>query len=288
LSDSEERQAAMDHDYIEEYQVAERYVMGTLPEEEVERFEDHYFSCPECQERIEIARSMRRGFQRVAREDATVLTSARQLAFVAWLTRLGRSRQIGALFLAFAVVALLPAGLSWQALSESGRAREDARAAERLLSSERARSAQETARLRSDLQKSNRDLDQAREARAEADERLARALQNSAKAPLLYLEMERDADPGSPPTQQLRQPEVPVELAVDPSFASYRVVLKNAQGHEIWSRAGLRLTEDETLRFRLLASVVPPGDYTFVAEGSASGGKPATAGRFPFRVVPAD
>jgi hypothetical protein len=275
----------MNHDYIDEHQIADRYVMGTLSEEEAEQFEDHSFTCPECLDRIEVARSMRRGFQRVAREDAALLSSTRQLALVAWLARLGRSRQIGVLFLALLVVAVLPAGLSWRTFSESARAREAARAAERLHPSERARSAQEAARLNSELEQSHRELAQEREARAEA-ERLARTRQDPAKASVLYLEMERDADPGSPPTQQLRQPEVPVELAVDPSFASYRVVLKNTQGREIWNRAGLRLTGDGTLRFDLPASLLPPGDYTFVAQGTGPGGNPAPAGRFPCRVLP--
>jgi len=77
----------MDHDYIEEHQVADRYAMGTLPAAEAERFEEHYLSCPECLDRLELAESMQRGFRRVASEDAERLATARQLAWVAWLAR---------------------------------------------------------------------------------------------------------------------------------------------------------------------------------------------------------
>lgn len=273
----------MDHIFIDEHQIADRYVRGTLSEEESEQFEAHSFTCPECLDRIEVARSIRRGFQRVAREDAVRLASVRQLAFVAWLARLGRSRQIGVLFLALLAAALLPAGLSLRMLAERGRDQEAAREAERRQS----RAAQETARVQSELEQSRSELIRERKARAEADQRLDRALQDSVNGPVLYLEAERGADPGSPPTQQLRQPEVPVELAVDPSFASYRVILKNTQGREIWSRAGLHLTGDGTLRFDLSASLLPPGDYTFAVEGTGPGGKPVAAGRFPFRVLPA-
>jgi hypothetical protein len=281
----------MNHTYIDEHQIADRYVMGTLSEEEAERFEDHSFTCAECLDRIEVVRSMRRGFRRVAREDAALLFSARQLALVAWLARLGRSRQIGVLFLALVVLAILPAGLSWRTLSERGRDLEATRVAleaERQRSAAGSSTAQEAARLSSELEQSHRELAREREARAQATERLARALQEPGETPTLYLETERKADPSAgPPSQQLRQPEVPIELAVDPDFAPYRVVLKNTQGREIWSRAGLRLTGDETLLLKLPASLLPPGDYTFVAEGTAPGGKPAPAGRFPFRILPA-
>lgn len=272
----------MDHLYIDEQQVADRYVMGTLSEEEAERFEDHSFTCPDCLDRIAVARSMRRGFQRVAREDAVRLASARQLAFVAWLARLGRSRQIGVLLLALLVVAVLPAGLSLRMLAEHGRDQEEAREAER----QRSRAVQEAARYQSELEQSRSELIRQREARAEAEERLDRALQDSVNAPVLYLEAERSAGPGSLPTQQLRQPEVPVELAVDPSFPSYRVGLKNTQGREIWSRTGLRLTRDDTLRFNVPASLLPPGDYTFAAQGTSPDGALSPAGRFPCRVLP--
>src|SRR5207253_4021188 len=56
----------MDHIYVEENQIADRYVKGTLPAEEAERFENHYLSCPECLDRLELAESVQRGFKRMA------------------------------------------------------------------------------------------------------------------------------------------------------------------------------------------------------------------------------
>src|SRR5262245_64967773 len=93
--------------------------MGKLSAEEAERFEEHYLSCPECLDRLELAESMQRGFKRAAGEDAARLAAARQLAVVAWLSRLPRSRQMAVLAMALIIVALLPAGFVWRELARA-------------------------------------------------------------------------------------------------------------------------------------------------------------------------
>jgi anti-sigma factor RsiW len=275
----------MNHTYIDEHQIADRYVMGTLPEEEASSFEDHSFTCPECLDRIELARSLRRGFQRVAREDAALLSSARQLAAVAWLARLGRSRQIGVLLIALVVLAVLPAGLSWRALSEGQK--DTLREAERQHSEAVSRSAQKVAVLQAELEERKRELAREKEARIRTSRHLDQILRAPADVPTLYLEVERDAGPpAGEPTYQLRQPQILLNMAVDPSLSPYRAVLKNAQGSELLSRDGLRLGKDEILKLRVPASLLTTGDYTVAVQGTAPDGKPTPAGRFTFRILP--
>ncbi|HEY4562152.1 MAG TPA: zf-HC2 domain-containing protein, partial [Thermoanaerobaculia bacterium] len=111
----------MNHTDVEEQNLVDRYVMGKLSADEAERFEDHYLSCPECLDRLELAESMQRGFRRAVGQDAARLAAARQLALVAWLSRLGRSRQMAALVMALLVVAILPAGLALRQIGERDR-----------------------------------------------------------------------------------------------------------------------------------------------------------------------
>src|SRR6185295_20420078 len=96
---------AMNHIEIEDLQIIDRYVMGKLPAAEAEQFEKHYLSCPECLDQLDVAEAMQRGFKRAAGEDVARVATARQLAFVAWLARLGRSRQLAVLAMAVLVVA---------------------------------------------------------------------------------------------------------------------------------------------------------------------------------------
>src|SRR5436305_672995 len=112
----------MDHADMEEQQIVDRYVRGTLPAEEVARFEEHYLSCPVCLDRLDLAESMNRGFKRAAGQDAARVAAARQLAVVAWLSRLSRSRQAAVLTMTLLVAVLLPWGLAVRRMA--GRDRE--------------------------------------------------------------------------------------------------------------------------------------------------------------------
>ncbi|MFL6292634.1 MAG: hypothetical protein ACJ759_17205, partial [Thermoanaerobaculia bacterium] len=98
----------MNHTETEERQIAELYLMGKLPAEEAAGFEEHYLHCQECLDRLELAESMERGFKRAAGQDAARVAATRQIAVLAWLSRLGRSRQLAALAMAVLVVAVLP------------------------------------------------------------------------------------------------------------------------------------------------------------------------------------
>jgi anti-sigma factor RsiW len=49
----------MDHSRIEEHNLIDRYVRGTLPVDERAEFEEHFVDCAACQEQIEVAKSLR-------------------------------------------------------------------------------------------------------------------------------------------------------------------------------------------------------------------------------------
>src|SRR5436305_3796350 len=162
----------MDHTYIEENQVADRYVQGTLPEDEAERFENHYLSCPQCLDSLDLAESVQRGFRRAATQDAEKIAAGRQLALLAWLTRLSRQGQAGVLLSALLVVILLPAGLGLQN-PPSSRELATTRAA---LASERQRAAS-AGSLSADLEASRRALAGERAAREQAVQQIAQLQQ---------------------------------------------------------------------------------------------------------------
>jgi len=270
----------MDHTYIEENQIADRYVQGNLPEGEAEQFEEHYLSCPDCLDRLDLAESMQRGFIRMAAQDAAKLSAARQLAVVAWLVRLSRSRQIGVLLTAVLVFAFVPAGLSLRGFVERGRELAQARTA-----------LAEKAALRAELEASRRDLASERKAREEASNLLAQALQPQGNVPILFFDVERGAGPAAEPTQRLKRPEgsgwIFLDVTIEaPTRQPYGAVLRDAHGTELWRRADLRLSGRDSLSLLLPASLVPPGDYSLSIEGQAPGGKPTTAGTFTFRVLP--
>jgi hypothetical protein len=254
----------MDHTYVEENQVADRYVMGTLPAEEAERFEDHYLSCPDCLDRLELTESVERGFKRMAGQEAAKLATAHQLAVVAWLARLGRMRQLGVLLAALLVVAVLPMGVEIHKATQLAQARST-------LEQERKRPAATRA-----LQD---ELGREREARTRAEGKLAQALLPRA-AVVAFLGVERGEPGGS--WQALRPPAgvwIVLEAPVDPPFHSpYRAVVRNGQGKEVSRVEGLQPNERSSLSLSL--PPMPPGAYSLTIE---PGGQ-----RFNFRILSPD
>jgi anti-sigma factor RsiW len=183
----------MDHVYVEEHQIADRYVMGTLPADEAERFENHYLSCPECLDRLELAESVQRGFKRMAGQDVTKAAAVQQLAVVAWLARLGRSRQLGVLLAALLVVAVLPTGVALDSRAQRAQVHS-------LLEQERQRTASSVGVLQAELVRE-------REARTRAEAKAAQALLPSANVVVAFLGVERgEPGGGGPPCTRPRMP----------------------------------------------------------------------------------
>jgi hypothetical protein len=284
----------MNHADIEEQQIAERYVRGKLTPEETALFEEHYLSCQECLDRLDLAESMDRGFKRAAGQDAAEIAAmqqVRQLAVVAWLARLGRSRQMAALLMTVFVVAILPGLFVMREVRERDRELTAARAAlkqERGRSDAGSRAAEEADKLRKDLEASRRDLTREQEARAAADRQLAAARQPQSNVPILFLGTVRGA---GETTQSLRLPRAPgwivLTLVVDPSDQpAYRMVLRDSKGQEVWRGDDLQL-DDGAFSLSLPSTRLAPGDYALTVEGLPRGGKPVAAGRFVFRALPA-
>src|SRR6185312_6788368 len=74
----------MNHAEIEEQQIVDRYVRGTLPAEEVARFEEHFLSCPDCLDRLDLAESMSRGFKRAAGQAAVLVMALLVAVLLPW------------------------------------------------------------------------------------------------------------------------------------------------------------------------------------------------------------
>jgi hypothetical protein len=273
----------MDHTYIEEHQIADRYVQGTLPEDEAERFENHYLSCPECLDSLDLAESVQRGFRRAATQDAERLAATRQLALLAWLGRLSRRSQVGVLLSALLVLTVLPAGLGVHGIAERDRELTHTRA---VLADERRHAAADGA-LRANLDASQRGALAA--AHARDVQQLAQMQQPQGNVPILFLDKERGAGPTSDAlTQRLRLPATgwvvlasPVDLPFQPS---YRAELLDSHGREVCRWQGLQPDDHDLLRMSLLSNQVQTGDYSLVVEGINTSGKPSAAGRFTFRI----
>ncbi|HEX3556446.1 MAG TPA: hypothetical protein VIA62_24765 [Thermoanaerobaculia bacterium] len=273
----------MDHAYIADHGLVERYHQGLLPPDEEALFEEHFVACPECTEQLELARGFQRGLKSMVAEDAVVARTALQLGLFAWLARRGRLAQWGLALTVLLVAAGLPA-LWFRAESASLRRTAVAR---------QERRDRETADLRKRLAESER---QRAEERRDLETKLAQARPPEAQrgpiAPLanlavVLLTAVRGA--GEPPaTIDLAHTGDLVALAVDPGagarFASYRVTLTRA-GATVFRQAGLQPNALETLMITFPSTFFALGEYRLRVEGIQADGSASEIGGYPFRVV---
>lgn len=261
----------MDHTYVEEHQIADRYVMGTLPADEAERFENHYLSCPECLDRLELAESVQRGFKRMAGQDAAGLSAVHQLAVVAWLARLGRMGQLLVLLAFLLLPAAIPAGVALRTGTQLAQVRST-------LKQEHQRSAT-AGTLQAELDASRQQLAGEHEARTHAEGLLAQALQSRANVIVAYLGVERGEPGGGPVLRPSASGWIVLEVPVDPPFHSpYRAIVRNGQGKEVSRVEGLQPNERSTLSLGLSTTLLPAGAYALTIEPGSQ--------RFGFHVLP--
>src|SRR4051812_31811731 len=205
----------MDHTYIEENGLVERYYQGLLPPEEEARFEEHFVGCPQCTEQLELARGFQRGVKSMVAEDAARATLI-QAGLFAWLARRSRLAQWG-----LALAALLILGLPVVWFASEGRSLRQTVAALQQRWQNREQEAADLQKHLADSEAKRRELE-SKLAQAKPPERSPGLL------PVVLLTAVRG--PGEPEaTIDLSRMGDLVALAVDPGadarFASYRVTL---------------------------------------------------------------
>jgi hypothetical protein len=265
----------MDHTYIEDNGLIERYYQGLLPPEEEARFEEHFVGCPQCTEQLELARGFQRGVKSMVAEDAARAVLV-QAGLFAWLARRGRLAQWG---LALAAVLILGLPAFW--FASEGRSLRQTMAALQQRWQSRDRDA-------ADLQKRLAESDAKRR---ELESKLAQAkpsgISPGSLAVVLLTAVRGDAGEPAATIDLARTGDL-VALAVDPGadahFTSYRVTLTRA-GATVFRQAGLQPNALEALMITFPASFFAPGEYRLRLEGVGPGGAAAEIGGYPFRVV---
>lgn len=270
----------MHHDYIEQHQVIEEYVMGRLPEAEAARFEDHYLTCEECLRRLDLAERFQTGFRDVAAEEL-----ARPVGLAAFVAGLARRRWAAAAGV-LGLVALAAVGvLSWRTLRLE-RELDDARAT---LARSAGRQSEEEQRAAAAEQKAGalqERLAAERQARGRLEEELSRERRPRVGAAwVVALVPARSGPTAGEPFQRISPPpgeQIVLALDLDlPGPGPYRVTLRRREGSVVvWEGAGLRPGPTGTLAVGLDAALLTPGDYRLLVEQGA--GVPVA--RFAFLV----
>jgi hypothetical protein len=279
--------ADMDHQYIRENHVVSLYLVGKLPQEERDRFEEHFVDCQQCLDEMELTNDFRRKLRQVAKEDGLSKDNgwAPQRGRAAWLKTSALGQQLRLLAYASLLFAV-----SWTAVFFAGVKYHGSELAQtkRLLDDSQRRYAAER-QTSENLEK------QLQTSAHEAGEKPGGQQQFTASlepAPLFFLSVARGADQGnSAPENRITVPTtspwivLSLEFERDPDFQSYRARLSNARGQIVWSAEKILPPPSDAIAISLASSLLSKGDYSLTLEGLTSAGHYVPAAHFSFRAT---
>ena len=239
----------LSHAEIEAERLVDRYLLEQLDPAEKERFEHHLLDCSRCLDDLETTEQMLDGLRTATAEDAARVATG--LGLLAGLARLGRIRQL-VLLAALAAVFLLPLAVLLSRLASTGAELGEARMQ---LAKQRAPRAATVLAL--DLLRNDSSFGK--------------------DAPARQLRL------GDPPEQII------LDLALERSAAAesthYRVVLRRADGKELWRVTDLVPSAHGDLTLSLDGTMLTAGDYAVEVAAQAATGATVEVGRFAFRVL---
>jgi hypothetical protein len=281
----------MEHSYIEENNIADRYLLGKLSAQERIRFEEHCENCLECLNRLEMVDGLRRGLRVVAGEEVWWSRAYIRTGLLAWLMRLGRGSHTVLLACVILLIALL---MGWLILQWS-RARRDL-AQTRQIAAEWQRKYEESEQAARDLKKEVQAQDQpATRPEIEREDRPRapgeKVVPSQAVVPILALSVMRNTDPDlSQPVNQIRLSPTSksiillIELGPEPGLQSYRVAISTADGRNIWRESNLKPISDNSLALGLNCSLFKQGNYLLTLEGLTTQKRYLLTARYTFAV----
>ncbi|HLY19610.1 MAG TPA: zf-HC2 domain-containing protein [Bryobacteraceae bacterium] len=240
----------MDHAQIEENNLIDRYVRGTLPVDLRAEFEEHFLDCPDCVQQLNLATHLREGLRLSAAEMAAAAPprdspSVGVRKVFAW-------RWAPAAAAAALVLALTP---SFVLVRQLGSAR-----------SELARNQAELSAAHSQ----------------------AEGMEQAGAAVYILSPVRGEGAPNRiavPPAPALTV----LTLESDFSrFAAYRAILRNDRGQVVWQKDQLHPSSPDAIGIVLSASFLSaPGLYKLALDGQDAQGRYLPAATFSFSASPA-
>jgi len=258
----------MDHTYIKEHNVVERYEMDKLTAAESAGFEEHFVDCSECQSQLTTARDLRQALQAAATENENLpglKPATPPIGVRVWRWAAASSAACVVLLMATVLFLLREAHHLQRQLSQ-------------------ANDASQTSRQRYEAERQTNTKQQPQPTGP------GEASGLPLTASVFPLNMTRGEEPGgSGPADRVVLSKSPqwVVLSLDLNgndFQSYRATLAHSGDEALWKAGGLTTARSNTLGLTFPSSFFRQGDYFLTLEGQTRQGSYAVAGHYSFRV----
>ena len=293
----------MDHKYINEFDLVERYLMGRLAADETTEFEAHFVDCRECVDQMKTTRALVDGLRIVASEKAPETRGHEPRGIFSWLRHTSSRKS-----LAFAAGVLLLVALAGaQVVSnqirrsrvEAGQAKISSAGWERRYEEERESSSLAEMRHQDSERELKTQLAQLRAELENEHKQNAEAITDdpgASKKPqinlaIFELKSTRGSEPSTGALNELILPRSPanfvilVPLGGEGSYETYRTTIVNDRKHLIWKESGLRPNRYNSLTVGFNSTFFRAGDYVLRVEGVAEDGRTSVVGEYSLRVL---
>ncbi len=239
----------MEHAQIEEHNLIDRYVRGTMPVELRADFEEHFLDCPECLEQLKLASALRDGLRLSAAELAASAAPRPDVSFFARLRSSFDWRWAVAIAAACLVLASMPTLVLFNRLGSV-----------------------------------TKELSSNRTALSAA-KKMIEGMEHAGAAVYILSPVRGEAAPARiavPASSAL------TVLTLESDFtryATYRATLRNDRGQIVWQQDQIHPSSPDAIGIVLAPSVLAvPGAYRLVVDGEDAQGRYALAATFSLTV----
>lgn len=237
------------HREIEQRGLVDLYLAGRLDAADEERFEEHYLSCADCLQQLELSQAFRDGLRHAAAEDGLRAATAQRLGLAVRLARAVRSPRVGGLLAAACVVLAVALGLTLARLGSLG--------------SRNADLATQLADARAP--QANTPLLALSPERGGATQAPTARFTRPSEAGWIVLSLELH----------------------DTTYPAYRAILLGPDGTPLWHGDDLHPDTRGALNLSLYSGALADGDYLVKVDGRTADDTWTPVSRFAFRMQPA-
>ena len=259
----------MDHKYIDDFDIVDRYLMGRLAAEETSEFEEHFVDCEHCVDRLKIIKAFIEELRLVEIDQAEEVVA--RISGGSWYKR----RKALALVAGFISLIAL-AGVVF-AFNQARRYEEE-RQSSAIAESGNHEKERELTEQVSQLKKQ---FEVARKQAAESSDEI--------NVPILTPISTR-ASEALPSSNILALPSSPISFLIsvalegETGYRNYRMTIRDSEHQLILNRSGLTRNSINSVSVLLNSRRFQPGDYLLTLESVAPHGSPRLVGQYSFRV----
>jgi hypothetical protein len=278
----------MDHKYINEFDLVERYLTGRLAAEETAQFEEHFVDCLQCIDRLKTTKAFMEGLRLVA-SDRTPEASRYTPRGFWYLSRKSLAVAAGVLLLVALAGAVVVFNQIRRARLEADQAKAASTQWERRYEEER----QSSANAEAEHRESERELtEQVAKLRTELENEGKQEADTRAQVnlPILVLSSTRGSEPSSGSSNEVTLARssgsfvISLTLEGERADRDYLMTILGSRNQVIWKGRGIRPNRYNSVSVGFNSTLFRSGDYLLTVEGVAGDGSTSVVGKYSFRV----